>query len=70
MCCAHGAYPGQKLTAGNVAMGLGGRFELHTGEYAHFSVSHLMPIEGSQEGALEVGSRDDCLFHWKKLVIG
>lgn len=70
VCCAHGAYPGQKATAGNFAMGIGGRFELQTDECAEFSVYHLMPVEEGQQGSSELGANDNHLFHWKKLAIG
>jgi hypothetical protein len=68
--CAHGAYPGQKATGGNFAMGIGGRFELETAECAEFTVYHLIPLKEGQEGASAVGSNDNRLFHWRTQYIG
>ncbi|TAQ84352.1 hypothetical protein B7494_g7319 [Chlorociboria aeruginascens] len=65
--CAHAAYPGQKATSGNFAMGIGGKMEIETQECTEFSVYHLMPLNEGEEGAM-----DDArsLFRWKRFEIG
>jgi hypothetical protein len=54
VACLHGSYPGQKATAGNLGMGIGGPLELECGPSAEFSIYHLMPIGRGEEGAKEV----------------
>uniref|UniRef100_A0A8H7N5C4 Uncharacterized protein n=1 Tax=Bionectria ochroleuca TaxID=29856 RepID=A0A8H7N5C4_BIOOC len=74
--CTHGSYPKQKATSGNFAMGIGGKFELETKECAEFSIYHLMPLSGEEEGARQNslaqadinGQRG--LFRWQEYTLG
>lgn len=56
----HGAYPGQKATAGNFGFGIGGLTEIEAGPCAEFCVYHLMDLLPGEE---RLGSRDNegCL---------
>ncbi|CAG9947588.1 unnamed protein product [Clonostachys rosea f. rosea IK726] len=74
--CTHGSYPKQKATSGNFAMGIGGKFELETKDCAEFSIYHLMPLSGEEEGARQNslaqadinGQRG--LFRWQEYTLG
>ncbi|KAN0112183.1 protein of unknown function (DUF4387) domain containing protein [Hyaloscypha variabilis] len=73
IACAHGPYPGQKATSGNFAMGIGGKFELETGECTEFSIYHLMSLSEGEEGAVEYSAGNISatpLFCWKIHRIG
>lgn len=54
IACIHCPYDGQKATSGNFGMGIGGRYEIETGECTEFSVYHLMELEAGDEQALEI----------------
>lgn len=45
----HGAYPGQKASAGNFAFGIGGKLDIEMGPCAEFSVYHLMELNKGEE---------------------
>ncbi|TVY24646.1 hypothetical protein LHYA1_G006398 [Lachnellula hyalina] len=79
VAAAHGAYPGQRGTGGNFAMGVGGKLEVEMGPCAEFCIYHLMPLRVGEEGAKRIGdnrvmSKSDSstlpLFSWKMSIIG
>lgn len=82
IACVHGAYPGQRGTGGNFAMGVGGKMEIEMGPCAEFCIYHLIPLGIGEEGAKRVDEsregdflerRSDSkppLFSWKMSAIG
>ncbi|TVY92932.1 hypothetical protein LAWI1_G002428, partial [Lachnellula willkommii] len=77
VAAAHGAYPGQRGTGGNFAMGVGGKLEVEMGPCAEFCIYHLIPLRVGEEGAKRIGdsvtSESEStfpLFSWKMSIIG
>jgi hypothetical protein len=75
----HGAYPGQRGTGGNFAMGVGGKLQIEMGPCAEFCISHLIPLSIGEEGANRIdgsttikGKSESTLplFSWKMSAIG
>ncbi|TVY14208.1 hypothetical protein LARI1_G007945 [Lachnellula arida] len=77
VAATHGAYPGQRGTGGNFAMGVGGKLEVEMGPCAEFCIYHLIPLRVGEEGAKRIGdsvtSKSEStlpLFSWKMSIIG
>ncbi|TVY47145.1 hypothetical protein LOCC1_G002494 [Lachnellula occidentalis] len=77
IAAVHGAYPGQRGTGGNFAMGVGGKLEVGMGPCAEFCIYHLIPLRVEEEGAKRIGSSVMMesestlpLFSWKMSIIG
>lgn len=80
VACLHGSYAGQKATAGNLGMGIGGPLEFECGPSAEFSIYHLMPVSKDEEGVKEIapGESKICndlrpatpLFTFESLELG
>ncbi|GAM91176.1 hypothetical protein ANO11243_092230 [Dothideomycetidae sp. 11243] len=68
IACTHGAYPGQKATSGNFAMGLGGLLEVETGARAEFCIYHVMQLDEGEHRFGPQGS--SALFPWKSIDAG
>ncbi|KAF4626825.1 hypothetical protein G7Y89_g11331 [Cudoniella acicularis] len=79
VACVHGPYHGQRGTAGNFAMGIGGKMEIEMGPCAEFCIYHLLPLKVGEETAARIGAESNGnqpeetsspLFRWKVDMIG
>lgn len=79
IACVHGAYPGQRGTGGNFAMGVGGKLTIEMGPCAEFCIYHLVPLNVGEESAVRIDEQDRSsgksdsptpLFSWKMNIIG